>query len=133
MIRNTRVEAADPTSPEFTNLATWQVLDQGGRRTVRLRLPWALLGLADPSSRTALGPGIPAEPVSIDGLRLRFRAEGSTFDTSYSWPTWNHIGYTERPKAGQSILRDAYRDLAEYAGLARVEEASGGRLPEPAA
>jgi hypothetical protein len=102
----------DPASPDFDNRATWQILDHGGQRTIRMRLPWAVVGLADPSSRTALGTGIPAEAVRIDGLRLRFRADGLTLDTSYSWPTWNHVGYTERPKAGQGVLRDAYRDLA---------------------
>lgn len=102
----------DPASPDFDNLATWQVLDHGDQRTVRLRLPWAVLGLADPSSRTALGPGVPAAAVSIDELRLRFRADGATSETAYRWPTWNHVGYTERPKAGQQLLRDAYRSLA---------------------
>jgi hypothetical protein len=102
----------EPTSPSSNSLATWRIVDHSDQRTVRLRLPWALLGLADPSSRTALGTGVPAEPVGIDELRLRFSSDGQTFDTSYSWPTWNHIGYTERPKPGQHLLRDAYQDLA---------------------
>jgi hypothetical protein len=102
----------DSTSPSYNSLATWRIVDHSDQRTVRLRLPWALLGLADPSSRTALGTGVPAEPVGIDELRLRFSSDGQTFDTSYSWPTWNHIGYTERPKPGQHLLRDAYQDLA---------------------
>jgi hypothetical protein len=102
----------DPASPDFDNLATWQVVDRGEQRTVRLRLPWALLGLADPSSRTALGAGIPAEAVTIEGLGLRFRADGLSVESSYRWPRWNHVGHTERPKAGQHVLRDAYRELA---------------------
>lgn len=102
----------EPASPDFNSLATWQLLRQGERSTVRMRLPWALLGLADPSSRTALGIGIPAEPVKVDRLRLRFSTDGAALDTVYRWPTWNHAGYTERAKAGQHLLRDAYHDLA---------------------
>lgn len=102
----------DPASPDFNSRATWQVLPHREQSTIRMRLPWALLGLADPSSRTALGAGTPAEPVRIDRLGLRFSTNGLTFDTSYRWPTWNHVGYTERPKPGQHLLRDAYRDLA---------------------
>lgn len=102
----------DPASPDFDSRATWQVLDDREQWTVRMRLPWALLGLADPSSWTALGTGTPAEQVTIDQLGLRFRADGLTLDTSYRWPTWNHVGHTERSKPGQHLLRAAYGDLA---------------------
>ena len=45
---------------------------------MRLRIPWSMLGMADPSARTALGEGIPAEMVTIDGIDLRFDADGDT-------------------------------------------------------
>ena len=43
-----------PTGRRYDSLATWQV--DRAHDTVRLRLPWSMLGLADPSGRTALGP-----------------------------------------------------------------------------
>lgn len=42
----------DPRSPEFYSLANWHVSDDG--TTVTVRLPWLLLNVSDPSSRTVL-------------------------------------------------------------------------------
>ena len=56
----------DPQSDDYDSLATWQVDEPG--RTVRLRIPWSMLGFADPSSHLALGEGKPAERVTVDGI-----------------------------------------------------------------
>ncbi len=53
----------DPTSKDYDSRATWSV--DTAHDTVRVRLPWSMLGLADPSSRLALGEGIPAALVTI--------------------------------------------------------------------
>lgn len=101
----------DPASPRYDSTATWQV--DGARHTVRLRLPWSMLGLADPSGRTALGPGIPAALVRIQGIGLTFTADrGTPARLDFTWPTWNHTTYTQRPKAGLDLVEDAFRDLA---------------------
>jgi hypothetical protein len=100
----------DPEAEEYDSLATWRVDD--AHRTLQLRLPWPMLGLADPSSRTALGPGRPAQLVPISGLGLTFEVDGSTNRLDYSWPTWNTIGHTERLVAGADVLAEAFRDLA---------------------
>lgn len=101
----------DPASPAYDSTATWQV--DRARRTVRLRLPWSMLGLADPSGRTALGPGTPAALVPVEGIGLSFtadRAKPARLD--FTWPRWNHTTYTQRPKAGLDVVEDAFRDLA---------------------
>ena len=100
----------DPADPDYDSLATWQVDDQ--HDTVHLRVPWPMLGLADPSSRTALGPGNPARMVPIDGLGLTLRVDGSTNRLDYSWPRWNSLDHTERLVAGHEVLAGAFRDLA---------------------
>jgi len=79
---------------------------------VRLRVPWSMLGMADPSGRTALGEGIPAEMVKIDGIDLSFDADGDTEQLAFSWPEWNHTTYQPRLKAGVDVVERAYRDLA---------------------
>jgi hypothetical protein len=98
----------DPRSAHYDSLATWQV----HRGTVRLRVPWSMLGLADPSSRTALGEGTPARGVTIDGIGLTLSAGGGQTTLHYTWPTWNYLGYHERLKAGSGVLARAFRDLA---------------------
>ena len=71
-----------------------------------------MLGLADPSSRAALGTGRPAARIPIDGLGLTFEVDGATERMDYTWPTWNHVGYSERLKAGSDVLGDAFRALS---------------------
>ena len=71
-----------------------------------------MLGLADPSSRTALGTGRPAQLVPIEGLGLTFEVDGSRHRLDYSWKTWNSIGHTERLVSGVDLLGDAFRELA---------------------
>ena len=87
------------------------MLDRDGADDVdRLRVPWPMLGLADPSSRTALGEGIPAAAVPVDHLGLTFDADGATTSMTYTWPTWNHVEHTERLKDGAEVLAAAFRD-----------------------
>jgi hypothetical protein len=100
----------DPDDEAYDSLATWRVDD--AHRTLHLRLPWPMLGLADPSSRTALGAGEPARMVPIDGLGLTFEVDGSRHRLDYSWPTWNSIGHSERLVAGADLLGAAFRELA---------------------
>jgi hypothetical protein len=71
-----------------------------------------MLGFADPSSHLALGEGVPAERVTVDGIGLAFDADGATETLDFRWPSWNNTGYREREKAGIGALADAYRDLA---------------------
>ncbi|QIX25212.1 hypothetical protein ncot_00395 [Nocardioides sp. JQ2195] len=97
----------DPEADDYDSRATWQV----ERDAVRLRIPWAMLGLADPSAHTALGAGKPAELVTIDSLPMTISADGSTVDFDYTWPSWNHVTYSERRLAGSDVLADAFREL----------------------
>ncbi len=66
----------DPDAAGYDSLGTWQV--DRGHDTVHLRLPWSMLGMADPSSRTALGPGDPAHRrEGRRASRSRFEVPGS--------------------------------------------------------
>ncbi len=99
-----------PDDAEYDSLASWRVDD--AHQTLHLRLPWPMLGLADPSSRTALGTGRPAQLVPIEGLGLTFEVDGSRHRLDYSWKTWNSIGHTERLVSGADLLGEAFRELA---------------------
>lgn len=98
----------EPTDRRYDSLGTWQV--DRAHDTVRLRVPWSMLGMADPSSRTALGPGDPAQGVKVPGIRFGFTVPGSpAATTDWTWPTWNHVEHTERVKQGADVLADAFR------------------------
>ena len=100
----------DPSDEAVDSMSTWHV-DQA-RRTVSLRIPWAMLGFADPSSHLALGEGTPAERVTSEGIGFDLDADGATQRLDFVWPDWNNTGYRERQKTGLDVLADTYRDLA---------------------
>jgi hypothetical protein len=81
----------------------------GTRREVELRLPWMLLGFADPSDRrvyTTGASGVKTRRVS--GVKIRM--EGRT--TTYRWKRWNRVEWHERRKAGWPAVRRAFRAAA---------------------
>ncbi len=100
----------DPNAASYNSLATWR--PDPAKRSIRLRIPWSMLGLADPSSRLALGAGNPAEVVPVEALKLSVEVDGSTSRLSYAWPTWESTGVKQRPAAGSDVLVAAYRELA---------------------
>jgi len=97
----------DPKSKAYNSLATWS---RRGNR-IQVRLPWSLLGMADPSSRTALGEGTPADLVPITDIRFTLTAGRTTVPARFTWDTWNYTTYSERRKAGLKVLTDTMADL----------------------
>jgi hypothetical protein len=84
---------------------------------VELRLPWALLGLADPSSRRVTVPredGTVGTDVLPAGARIgieAFDAAGASLGAAspgYGWEPWQRVTWHERRKAGWGTLRDAF-------------------------
>jgi len=101
----------NPRSKNYNSLATWS---RDGNE-IKLRLPWSLLGLADPSSRTALGEGTPADLVQISGIRFTMTTGRTTVRSRFTWDKWNYTTYTERRKAGLGALTDAMAELSSPA------------------
>ncbi len=109
----------NPDDADYDSLATWQV--SSGGDDLRVRLPWAMIGFADPSSRTVLGPGVPATLSTVDQIAVAVTtgATGSADAAAatgatmlFTWPTWNYLEHTERLKPGADVLAKAFRDLA---------------------
>ena len=100
----------DPKSKDYDSLSTWQVDD--AHDTIRLRIPWSMLGLADPSSKTALGEGKAARMQKIKAITFAFDADGATDQLRFEWPAWNYTGSKERLLAGIDQVQKAMRDLA---------------------
>jgi len=95
----------DPKLAAFDDRTTWQL---DGKR-ITLRLPWSMLGLGDPSSKTAVVPraGQPVA-VQVDDIGVVVDAgTGGTADLRIRWDAWNRAKHTERVKAGVQPLIDA--------------------------
>jgi hypothetical protein len=95
----------DPRDPRSDSRALWHV-DRG---QVVVRVPWALAGFADPSSRAVLVPkGGEPTTVRVDGVRLVISRDGVDRPAgTLTWDDWQRVGYSERLKAGAVTVRDA--------------------------
>jgi hypothetical protein len=86
---------------------------------VELRLPWALLGLADPSSRQFTDPQ-PDGTIGLEPLPGSARVGIEVFDgdgqplgkanPGYGWEPWQRVVWHERRKAGWDTLRQAFAE-----------------------
>ncbi|MDU0313909.1 hypothetical protein RKE38_09445 [Phycicoccus sp. M110.8] len=100
----------DPAAADFDDRSTWQL--QGAR--VTLRLPWSMLGLGDPSSRTAVVPrdrrpvAVPVQDIGV----VVDAGPGGRADLRLRWDTWNRATHTERVKAGAQVFVDALADVS---------------------
>lgn len=86
---------------------------------VELRLPWALLGFADPSSRLLTVPrrdGTVGTEALPPGARIgieAFAADGGSLGAAspgYGWEPWQRVTWHERRKAGWPTLRAAFAE-----------------------
>ncbi|HYO85960.1 MAG TPA: hypothetical protein VES01_05820 [Dermatophilaceae bacterium] len=101
----------EPGETGSDSRSTWQLTgpQDGFGALLRLRLPWSMLSMADPSSRVALAPraGVATGvPVSQIGVRVEAGAAGSAA-FPLRWEGWNRVAYTERLKEGAQPLLDA--------------------------
>jgi hypothetical protein len=76
---------------------------------VALRLPWGLLGMADPSSRQALRVQTDGtiSAVPIDQIGLTYSGGGIATDTALRWEAWQTVRSNERPKDGVAVYSAA--------------------------
>ena len=120
----------DPSSPEFDNLADWQVNGD----VLEVRIPWMLMGFTDPSSLRVLDYPFEADglrSVEVPGLRIypSLRPGGETAEEEvrrldYFWDSWEDPAFYERKKKSFPILREAYagREPVEETGSSEVAE-----------
>jgi hypothetical protein len=81
---------------------------------VELRVPWAMAGLADPSSRAGFVVSAEGElsTAEVERLGITVAVGAGGEDTAgYSWEPWNAVTWRERPKAGLQQFLDAVDDV----------------------
>ncbi|WP_244965755.1 hypothetical protein [Paenibacillus alvei] len=115
----------DPNSKSYNSLATWNAKDN----IVEIRIPWMLLGFADPSTKQVISYGkverkrdlstiqtegirflpwvVDKETKSMAGAQTRALTNYSLHNIQvYTWKQWDKVGYTER-------LKQSYYDMKE--------------------
>jgi hypothetical protein len=86
----------------------------GSKNVLELRIPWGLIGLADPSSKLRLRPKpdgtMSTEPIERIGINI-VGPKGVVAKTSgYAWEAWNRVTWHERKKAGWPYLQKVMND-----------------------
>jgi len=111
---------ANPDSKDYNSLADFYI--NPGNGSIEMRIPWQLLNVADPSTKTVIGDlyahdYFDISPVQIDGFTFelyRIDNSGVTEGGSgfYSWEPWDTaVQYHERLKESYSIIKN---DFAKY-------------------
>jgi hypothetical protein len=99
---------ADPNAPGDDE----RVLAAGDGRTVELRLPWMLLGYADPSSNRVYvvhdSGAVTTQKVGPIGVAVAPAGRPAVAARSYGWAGWNSVQWHERRKAGWGTLQRAF-------------------------
>lgn len=91
-----------PTDPDHDGFDAHGQLWRTGTE-IQLRLPWSVLGLADPSSRAGLRIGADGETTTfvVDQVGIEVVAEDAVLaTTSYAWEGWDVATWRPRLKAG---------------------------------
>lgn len=103
---------SDPDASDYDSLSTWSL--HGNR--FELRLPWSMLGLADPSSHVAVVPdaqGNP-QPAAVDDIPIDIASGGVVTPVgSLQWDNWQAGEAVERTKRGADVLARAYADTVD--------------------
>ncbi len=104
--------SGDPDADDFDARS----LVIGAGDVLELRVPWALLGFADPSSHLSLrgkpdGTMGTVKTGSI-GITVQLGDAAPLKTAGYDWDDWNRARWRERRKAGWPALRDVFAKTA---------------------
>ena len=109
---NLPIGSGDPSSPDFDS----RTLVAAEGDVVEARLPWALLGYADPSSLMLLEVHPNGAATTLRGGRVGIAvlSEGSALlpTSGYAWDPWQSVAWNERKKAGFDDLASTMQELS---------------------
>jgi hypothetical protein len=108
----------NPKSKDFNSLADFYISEDN----IEIRIPWQLLNIMDPSSKTAMDDLYKGEikGIKINGINsgiILIRDEKVIEESSmamYSWKEWEEPSYHERLKPSYYILKEAFKKIGEY-------------------
>lgn len=99
-----------PEEDDYNSMATWYL----DGKVLNIRLPWSMLLLGDPSSKTAVVPvdGSPtAEKVDLISSWIDL-GNGPAPLVDVEWEEWNQAAGTERLKKGAEQVAEAWREVS---------------------
>nr|WP_246469659.1 hypothetical protein [Cohnella nanjingensis] len=121
----------DPADPAYDSLAMWQYKGD----FIEMRIPWMLLGLADPSSHQAISYEMPDKAFKLtktDGIRFlpwildkathEVRGLGEASGSGayplsqlqpYTWSAWDTVNFAERLKPSYYAMQEIYKTIGE--------------------
>lgn len=101
----------NPKSENYNSLATWNI----SGKTLNIRIPWSMLGMADPSSLNAVNiVDGKAVAVPVTGIDTVMKFKDSVIDTGrITWEGWNSVKYVERMKSGVQTISSAWRETSQ--------------------
>jgi hypothetical protein len=103
----------DPRARGFDS----RTLVAGGGSLVELRIPWALLGFADPSNRSVFVPhadgSFTSRKVKRIGIGAAAPGERLVRGRAIALKSWNVVEWHERRKAGWPALRAAFGQVSQ--------------------
>lgn len=124
---------ADLQTPGHSSLTDISQSEDG--KQIELRIPWSLINVTDPSSRSVLDNKPESDELDIVTTEeFRFypmlirdsEGDKQLVDTipdefrkgiTYSWETWNTPEYSSRLKEGAHIVADAFRSIHGFTTL----------------
>ena len=103
--------STDPNDAAFDSRATWYRTGD----TVELRVPYASIGISDPSSLQALRVHSDGAVTfeTFDSVGISVVAEGREHRTAgYGWARWDRVDWRQRLKAGADLVGAAMSDTS---------------------
>ena len=107
---------ANPKSGNYNSLADFCISRENSG--IELRIPWQLLNIADPSTKTAIGDIYAKDyfdlnPVHIEGFTFElYKISGSGITGGgagfYSWKPWDKPNYHERLKKSYNTIKKTF-------------------------
>lgn len=132
-VSNLRWGTANPSAPD----GDVRTMVAAHDTTIEVRLPWGLLGYADPSRHSVLVPH--HDTRDRDGVfgtarggpvKLTVVSDGQAVPTrDVVWEEWNQVSAHERVKAGVGVLVGAFRDTWRGGPVAAPQARQGGKNP----
>jgi hypothetical protein len=107
-----RSGTSNPDDPDFDSRSLWAPTPEG----LEIRLPYQMIGFADPSSRRALRitPNGGVRTAGVDRVGIALAVDGTEYETNgYSWDIWNVVSWHERPKEGLTEFARAVADVLD--------------------
>ena len=126
----------DESAADYNSLATWHMARASAQdpAILRFRIPWSMLAMADPSTRSVLVPTTSRPtltPVKSMSVVVETSTPGSPITFPLTWPTWQRAPYTERVKSGADTITTALAEVSRRLPAATGAPTSPGASPSP--